>query len=87
MSMTEQQWTVSDLHRAAQAGDFLTVNKCLDADVDINAIQGASKSSALHVAAECGNSEIVEFLVSLGANKDAADNHGQRQAQGARARL
>lgn len=77
MSTNDREWTVADLHSAAQVGDYETVNMCLDADVDIDATLGQVKNTALHVAADCGNSDIVEFLVSLGANIEATDKHGQ----------
>ncbi len=76
MSTNERKWTVADLHSAAQVGDYETVNMCLDADVDINAPLGNVKNTALHVASDCGNSDIVEFLLSLGADIEARDKHG-----------
>ncbi|OCT86085.1 hypothetical protein XELAEV_18019779mg, partial [Xenopus laevis] len=43
--------------------------------VDVNrTLEGGRKP--LHYAADCGQDEIVEFLLAKGANINAADKHG-----------
>ena len=63
---------IPELHLAAYLGDMEKLKKYLQDEIDINS-QEDFGSTALHAAANSGKKDIVEFLISKGANVDAKD--------------
>jgi len=61
---------VSDFHLAAYMGDIEKLRKYIQNGTDIN-LQDECGSTALHAAANSGNKEIAEYLISQGAHLDA----------------
>ncbi len=61
-----------DLHRAVSRNDKSHIQKLLSQNIDINR-QNDSGETALHIAARHGYSEIVELLLSHGANPNIKD--------------
>jgi ankyrin repeat protein len=65
-----------DLHKAVREGDADKVKKLLDAGADVN-VRESSKDrlqyTPLHWAANNGDLEIAEILISRGADLDAED--------------
>jgi hypothetical protein len=75
-SALERRPPANDLERlwcAAEDGDAAEARRLLDAGVDINGDIGglASVSTALHVAANKGHTEVVRLLLSRGADVNA----------------
>ena len=59
--------------RAAQAGSVIEVEKLLDQRADISARHVQSGRSALSVASNCGNEEVVRLLLRYGATVNERD--------------
>jgi len=66
---------VPEFHLAAYLGDTEKLKKCLQDGMDINS-QEDFCCTALHLAANSGKKDIVEFLISKGAKVDARDALG-----------
>jgi len=56
-----------DIHDAAKKGDLVKVKTLLQKDPTLLNAKGENQKTPLHWAAEAGHAEIVEFLVSKGA--------------------
>lgn len=71
------------LHRAVMSNSLECFKYVLEKDVDINAKSGESlwSKTALHLAAEKGNSEMVHCLVKKGADIYVKDNDGNTPLQ------
>ncbi len=68
---------VSEFHLAAYLGDIEKLRKCLQDGIDINSQDDYCYGwTALCAAANSGKKEIVEFLISKGANVDAKGGIG-----------
>ncbi len=63
----------STIQEAAQAGDIASVSAFLKAGVPIDSTEDYSGSTALHEAALYGQTEMVRFLLSKGANPQAKE--------------
>ncbi|XP_065192896.1 myotrophin-like [Sycon ciliatum] len=63
-----------DLLWAVKNGDLEQV-KSLSASADVNAVLKNGRM-ALHYAADFGQAEVIEYLLSIGANVDLADSYG-----------
>ena len=61
--------------RKTEADAVETITLCLDAGVDVNAIDGAGRS-ALHGAAMWGLDQVVKYLAGRGAKLDVKDKRG-----------
>ena len=71
--MDQTQTEMNDrLNIAAQEGDHLLVASLIDTGADIYCFDELSKT-ALHYAAESGNSRIVQMLLVAGASTNAHD--------------
>jgi len=58
--------------------DLAAIKQCIEAGVDINAVEkGSSASTALHKAAYAGSLETVKYLVAQGAKMDIVDSNGR----------
>ena len=69
MNPNTQSWHhVTLLHDMAQKGDLLKAGLLLRYGADINAVEEEYKSTPLGLAARWGNSEMVNLLLSKGAN-------------------
>lgn len=66
--------SVEAIHTAAEAGDIAAVTALLEEDAELLQARNAGGSTPLHTASEAGMMEIVELLVSHGAEVDAGDN-------------
>lgn len=64
------------LMRYCTAGDLNAVDRLINS-VDINAHAPDTGKTLLHIAAQRGHAEIVEFLMGRGANADARDRLGR----------
>jgi len=70
MDPNRRTWLgVTMLHRCAAKGDIPVAQVCLDFGADINAIETDSSSTPLGVAARLGKKEMVEWLLSKGADR------------------
>lgn len=64
----------TNLHKACTKGDLETVEELLDeGKLDVNCL-GASNRTPLHRAVSCGSYDIVQLLLSRGADVQARDN-------------
>ncbi|WP_084651921.1 ankyrin repeat domain-containing protein [Ottowia thiooxydans] len=61
---------------AASAGDLSRVRALLTDDLSVDARDSHYQRTALHVAAEEGHRDVVEFLVASGANLNLLDDTG-----------
>jgi uncharacterized protein len=61
--------------RKTEADAIEAIKICLDAGVDINAVDGRGQT-ALHGAAIQGDDQVVKFLANRGAKLDVKDNRG-----------
>ena len=61
---------------AAKKGDIEAVRQNIFAEVNVNAIGGFFRRTALHFAAEEGHKEIAELLIAKGADVNAKDEEG-----------
>ena len=66
---------VNDALRAAAKKGCLAAVRFQGVEVD-NADKNNNNSTALYIAAEEGQIEVLQFLVEQGADKDKADNNG-----------
>ena len=73
--LLSKEGLVSELHRAAKAGDSAIIKALLEAHVDVEArnVQG---NTALHLAAQSGHSDIVLLLTEFGADFEAENRAG-----------
>jgi ankyrin repeat protein len=60
----------AELYEAAQKGDLDGVRQALDKGADINALDPECSETALHAAVDKSQKEVVELLLSKGANPD-----------------
>ena len=67
---------VSELHRAARAGDSAIIKALLEAHVNVEA-RDEQGNTALHLAAQAGHSDIVLLLTDFGADFEAENRAGQ----------
>lgn len=68
---------ITELYKAARAGNLMVVRFLLDSNADVNAGAGSHPGTPLHAAAEAGNKAMVELLLSRGANVNAEDGNGE----------
>ncbi|KAL8700353.1 MAG: hypothetical protein Q9201_005492 [Fulgogasparrea decipioides] len=65
------------IHKAAYNGYCGALKILLDANADVDSRYGESCSTALHLAAEQGNTEVVRVLLKTGASVDFPNDLGQ----------
>ena len=68
-----------DIHQAAYDGNIEAVKQHLSAGVNAN-VKDINKMTPLHRAAPMGHKEIIELLIAKGADVNAKDKTGGRQA-------
>jgi ankyrin repeat protein len=66
----------NELHQASRYGK-IDIVKILVNYIDINSKGGYQNQTALHFACETGNSRIIEFLISKGADLNITDSRGK----------
>ncbi|EGC36131.1 hypothetical protein DICPUDRAFT_151426 [Dictyostelium purpureum] len=65
-----------DLIKSAANNDTKKLREILDCGVDINMMEFDKGTTALHIACSRGNKQIIELLVSRGADVNVQDNRG-----------
>jgi len=65
------------IHAAARAGDLATVRALIEKDVKLALARDEAGGTPLHFAAGNGRIEVVSFLISRGADVNAADNNAR----------
>jgi ankyrin repeat protein len=68
--------SVDDLHDAAERGDVAEIRRLVAAGVDVNGVDAANKTTALHFAAADGHVEAVKILLQLSADIEAKTAEG-----------
>ena len=76
--------TGQKLQNAAAAGDLATVRRIIDGGFDVNYDLGGG-STVLHMAASCGRTEIVKYLLAKGADPTIRDSLNRTPAAVAQA--
>lgn len=60
---------------AIKNGDVDEVKSFVDRGVDVTKVEVAGRK-AIHFAADCGQLDVLEFLIHMGAEINAPDRHG-----------
>ena len=76
-NLFSKEGLVSELHRAAKAGDSVIIKALLEAQVDAEAMDEQG-NTALHLAAQAGHSDVVLLLTDFGVNFEAENSAGQQ---------
>ena len=75
---------MANLHEAVHSGNIGAVTSHIQGGAAINEVRDTpfsnSCSTALHVAAEAGNLDVVQYLLAQGANADVPDLWGHTAA-------
>ncbi|CAF0885634.1 unnamed protein product [Rotaria sordida] len=68
----------SDFYMACREGNLMKVNRLLKtmSARDINKVEEANSSTALHAASYFGHAAIVKVLLDIGANTHTHNGHG-----------
>ena len=74
--LLEKGAEISSLRAAAFVGDLAKVQTFIQEGVDVNQKSGMIEGTALHAAAASGYKEIVEFLISKGADVNTQNRGG-----------
>lgn len=76
----------SDFYMACRQGDLTTVNRFLKTMTtrEVNKVEEANGSTALHAASYFGHTEVVKRLLEIGANVHTHNGYGQTPEQEAR---
>lgn len=76
----------SDFYMACREGDLMRVNRYLKTMTsrDINMIETANNSTALHAASYFGHADVVKRLLEAGGNVHTRNGHGLTAQQEAK---
>jgi 7,8-dihydropterin-6-yl-methyl-4-(beta-D-ribofuranosyl)aminobenzene 5'-phosphate synthase len=77
MSLWALPLLAQDILKAAQQGDIDTVKKLLNKNPDLLKTKDENGITPMHVAANGGHKEIIELLLSKGADANIKDNNGR----------
>ena len=74
--LSSEEGLVSELHRAAKAGEIAAISALLEAGGDVEA-KDEQGNTALHLAAQAGHTDVILLLTDFGANFEAKNHAGQ----------
>ncbi len=81
--LSQSHGHASEFYMACRKGDILTVNRYLKTMTvrEINKVEEANNSTALHAASYFGHAEVVKRLLEVGANVHTRNGHGNTPEQ------